>query len=153
MINRSLPPCGGGLGWGVTAMAQSHLTDRARTLRSNMTDAERYLWKHLRQRQIAGYRFRRQMPIGSYIVDFVCLESRLIVEIDGGQRQEQQVYDARRDQWLVEQGFQVLRFWNNEVLNHTEGVLMRIFEVLEKIPPPPALPRKGGGSGGKELEV
>jgi len=118
-----------------------------------MTDAERYLWKHLRQRQLAGHRFRRQMPIGSYIVDFVCLERRLIVEIDGGQHQEQQAYDGRRDGWLVEQGFRVLRFWNNEVLSQTEGVLMRILEGLREIPPTPALPRKGGGSGGKELGV
>ena len=128
-------------------MIQSHLTERARELRSNMTNAERHLWKHLRQRQIAGYRFRRQMPMGSYIVDFICLERRLIIEIDGSQHQEQQVYDARRDQWLAEQEFQVLRFWNNEVLNQTEGVLMRILEVLERTPPTPTLPRKGGGSG------
>ncbi len=126
----------------------SNLTERARNLRSNMTDAERCLWKHLRQRQIAGYRFRRQMPIGSYIVDFVCLERRLIVEVDGGQHQEQQAYDIRRDGWLVEQGFQVLRFWNNEVLNNSEGVLVRISEALQKSPPTPALPRKGGGIGG-----
>ncbi|MBK8752832.1 MAG: endonuclease domain-containing protein [Candidatus Competibacteraceae bacterium] len=117
-------------------MTQSHLTERARELRSNMTNAERHLWKHLRQRQIAGYRFRRQMPMGSYIVDFICLERRLIIEIDGSQHQEQQVYDARRDQWLAEQEFQVLRFWNNEVLNQTEGVLMRILEVLERTPHP-----------------
>ena len=128
-------------------MIQSYLTERARELRSNMTNAERHLWKHLRQRQIAGYRFRRQMPMGSYIVDFICLERRLIIEIDGSQHQEQQVYDARRDQWLAEQEFQVLRFWNNEVLNQTEGVLMRILEVLERTPPTPTLPRKGGGSG------
>ena len=132
---------------GNSRMTQSHLTERARELRSNMTNAERHLWKHLRQRQIAGYRFRRQMPMGSYIVDFICLERRLIIEIDGSQHQEQQVYDARRDQWLAEQEFQVLRFWNNEVLNQTEGVLMRILEVLERTPPTPALPRKGGGSG------
>ncbi|KAB2932515.1 MAG: endonuclease domain-containing protein [Candidatus Contendobacter sp.] len=134
-------------------MTQSHLTDRARTLRSNMTDAERHLWKHLRQRQLAGYRFRRQMPIGSYVVDFVCLERRLIVEIDGGQHQEQQAYDGRRDKWLIEQEFRVLRFWNNEVFSQTEGVLMRILEGLREVPPTPALPRKGGGSGGKELGV
>ncbi len=135
------------MGGVIAAMIQSHLTERARELRSNMTNAERHLWKHLRQRQIAGYRFRRQMPMGSYIVDFICLERRLIIEIDGSQHQEQQVYDARRDQWLAEQEFQVLRFWNNEVLNQTEGVLMRILEVLERTPPTPTLPRKGGGSG------
>lgn len=110
-----------------------------------MTNAERHLWKHLRQRQLAGCRFRRQMPIGFYIVDFICLERRLIVEIDGSQHQEQQVYDARRDEWLVEQGFRVLRFWNNEVLSHTEGVLMRILEGLQEMSPTPALPRKGEG--------
>ena len=110
-----------------------------------MTDAERHLWQHLRQRQFAGHRFRRQMPIGSYIVDFVCLERRLIVEIDGGQHQEQHDYDERRDGWLVEQGFRVLRFWNNEVLSQTEGVLTRILEGLQEVPPTPALPRKGEG--------
>lgn len=117
-----------------------------------MTNAERHLWKHLRQRQIAGYRFRRQMPMGSYIVDFICLERRLIIEIDGSQHQEQQVYDARRDQWLAEQEFQVLRFWNNEVLNQTEGVLMRILEVLRDTFTP-TLPARGSGCGIEELGV
>ena len=118
--------------------------DRARSLRANLTDAERRLWRQLRQRQLEGSRFRRQMPLGPYIADFVCLERRLIVEVDGGQHQEQSEYDASRDQWLRGQGFRVLRFWNNELLGNMEGVLSRIADELR--PPTPALPRKGGGS-------
>ena len=106
-----------------------------------MTDAERRLWQKLRQRQLSKCRFRRQMPMGQYIVDFVCLERRLIVEVDGGQHQEQGEYDARRDRWLREQGFRLLRFWNNEVLGNMEGVLRRILTYLS---PPHSLPPRGG---------
>jgi very-short-patch-repair endonuclease len=83
--------------------------------------------------QIDGYKFRRQQPIGNYIVDFVCLEKRLIVELDGGQHAESD-YDAKRDAWLSEQGFSVLRFWNNDVLKNVEGVTERIFEKLKSSP-------------------
>ena len=90
-----------------------------------MTDAERRIWSRLRSRQL-GPRFRRQAPIGPYIADFACFDPRLIIEIDGGQHDEQRGYDSRRDGWLKSQGFVVLRFWNNEVLENAEGVLERI---------------------------
>ena len=89
---------------------------RARTLRSHLTDAEQVLWRHLRMRQLGGCKFRRQRPIGPYIVDFVCLEKKLIVELDGGQHTEQHRYDTLRDRWLNFQGYEVLRFWNDDVL-------------------------------------
>ena len=87
----------------------------ARKLRSNLTDAEKLLWKHLRLRQLHGYKFRRQFPLGSYVVDFICLEARLVIEVDGGQHVERSVQDERRTEWLRQQGFTVLRFWNNQV--------------------------------------
>ena len=96
---------------------------RARTLHTRSTDAESLLWQHLRNRQLAGLKFRRQYPLGSYIVDFVCMECRLIVELDGGQHAIQSGADTKRDAWLSGQGFVVLRFWNNEVLGNLESVL------------------------------
>ncbi|HYG61942.1 MAG TPA: DUF559 domain-containing protein [Thermoanaerobaculia bacterium] len=96
-------------------------TDRARQLRQRMTDAERHLWAYLR-RGFLNNRFRRQAPIGKYIVDFVCFERKLVIEVDGGQHMGS-VSDAVRDQFLREEGFLVLRFWNHEVLGNVEGVL------------------------------
>jgi very-short-patch-repair endonuclease len=96
---------------------------RAQALRKNPTDAERNLWAHLRLRQLAGYKFRRQHPIGPYIVDFICIESMLIIEVDGGQHDESKCYDFKRDKWLEKKGFRVLRFWNNEVLTSIENVI------------------------------
>ena len=110
------------------------IRSRARTLRNNPTEVEKILWRHLRMWQLDGYKFRRQQPIGNYIVDFVCLESRLIVELDGGQHMEQSDYDAERDNWLRAQGFIVLRFWNNDVLNNVDGVTERIFGTLKRSP-------------------
>ena len=86
---------------------------RVRELRKNPTEAERSLWKELRFRQIGGYKFRRQQPLGDYIVDFVCFEKRLVVEVDGKQHSEQIEHDFKRDEWLKAQGFFILRFWNN----------------------------------------
>ena len=105
-------------------------TQRARELRKDPTPAERALWKRLRLRQISGYKFRRQQPIGPYIVDFVCFEKRLIIEVDGGQHSQQIVQDSKRTAWLKDQGFGVLRFWNNEVLEATEAVGATILEAL-----------------------
>ncbi len=102
----------------------------ARALRSNPTEAERALWKHLRVRQIEGHKFRRQQPLGRYIVDFVCLEKRLIVELDGGQHAEQVRSDTNRTAWLEAQGFRVMRFWNHDVLNEIEAVKEAIREAL-----------------------
>ncbi len=106
----------------------------ARELRSNMTHTEKYLWMFLRKKQFKGFAFRRQFSIGSYIVDFVCLEARLIIECDGGQHAIQKEYDKRRDDYLRAQGFQVLRFWDNEIFQNTYGVLECIFRYLT--PPP-----------------
>ena len=94
-----------------------------------MTDAERALWRILRLRQVEGKRFRRQVPIDCYIVDFACLEARLIIEVDGGQHFESES-DRKRDAYLRSQGFRVLRFWNNEILANREGVFQVITEAL-----------------------
>ncbi len=112
-------------------------TTLARELRKRQTDAERALWNKLRSKQIEGVKFRRQQPIGPYIVDFVSLERKLIIEIDGGQHNERKVReeDQEREEWLKEKGYQILRFWNNDVLTNIEGVLERIKENLEGKPP------------------
>ena len=102
------------------------LTRVARDLRNNLTEAEKYLWYMLRVNNL-GVKFRRQAVIGQYIVDFVCFEMKLIVEVDGGQHADNQK-DQVRDQWLREQGFEILRFWNHEVLKNRDGVLQKIFE-------------------------
>jgi len=115
----------------------------ARRLRKHPTDAERLLWRHLRLRQLGGYKFRRQQPLGPYIVDFVCLEQRLIVEVDGGQHAEQTEDDAQRTAWLEAEGFRVLRFWNTEVLQDTKTVQEVIRAALDDGPPPPSSPARG----------
>jgi len=102
------------------------MKERARALRVRQTDAERLLWSRLRNRQFAGYKFRRQEVIGIYIADFVCLEAKLIIELDGGQHNEQIDYDAERSGYLIRLGFKVLRFWNNDVLQNTDAVLEHI---------------------------
>jgi len=107
---------------------------RARALRKNPTDAERTLWSHLRFWQVHGHKFRRQQPIGDYIVDFICLEKKLIIEVDGGQHAEQEIYDSARDAWLRAQGYFVLRFWNNDVLQNIDGVKETIFTALGTTP-------------------
>jgi len=98
---------------------------RARALRSNPTEAERRFWNVVRRDRL-GVRFRRQHRIGDYIVDFVCFDWRLIVEIDGGQHGLQSSYDARRDAWLESRGFTVMRFWNSQILREPGGVVERI---------------------------
>jgi very-short-patch-repair endonuclease len=113
----------------------------AKLLRKNFTDAERALWKNLKAKQMEEYKFRRQEPIGSYIVDFVCHAKRIVIEVDGGQHSIER--DGERDQWLREQGYSVLRFWNNEVLGNIEGVLEVVRDRLRH--PPPTPPIKGGG--------
>jgi len=97
----------------------------ARKLRINSTDTEKYLWKYLRERQLEGIKFRRQHPIGKYIVDFINLEKKIIIELDGGQHLDNKK-DKLRDRWLKEQGYKVLRFWDNEVLINIEGVMESI---------------------------
>ena len=107
-------------------------TKTARALRNNLTDAEQRLWQKLKRRQIATMKFRRQQPIGAFIVDFVCFERRLIVEVDGGQHAEQAPYDEQRTRWLEAQGYLVLRFWNNDVLANTEAVAQAILDAVEQ---------------------
>jgi len=98
-------------------------TDLARELRENTTEAEKLLWRRLKNRQLEGFKFRRQQPIGPYIVDFVNFEKKIIIELDGGQHAIEEEKDSKRDRWLAQQGFEVLRFWNNEVFESLEGLL------------------------------
>ena len=105
----------------------------ARRLRGAMTDAEREIWHHLRNRALMGCKFRRQHPVGPYIVDFACLERRLVVELDGGQHQE--ASDAARTRLLSGHGFRVLRFWNNDVFERQDAVLAAIFDALSDTHP------------------
>ena len=122
------------------------LLANARALRTNSSDAERRLWRFVRNRQLAGYRFRRQIPLGRYIVDFVCLRARLVVELDGGQHLANASEDIERTLDLARAGFRVLRFWNNEVLAQTEVVLESILEALiQACPHPDPLPQAGEG--------
>ncbi len=109
-------------------MSRRH-TNNARTLRKHQTDAERVIWRHLRAYRLREFKFRRQHPLGPYIVDFVCMSKRLVIEIDGGQHLASE-YDHRRDAWLRAQGFHVLRVWNNEVLSNIDGVLACIAVAL-----------------------
>jgi len=103
-----------------------------RRLRDRQTDAEKALWMRLRSRQLEGVKFRRQQPIGSYVVDFVSFDRKLIVEIDGGQHNEGKTKerDEERSAWLKERGYRMVRFWNNDVLTNMEGVLERVREAL-----------------------
>jgi len=105
----------------------------ARRLRRTMTDAERRLWSHLRNRTLLGYKFRRQAPVGHYVADFACMQCRLIVEVDGGQHGAC-VADAVRTQALQAEGYRVLRFWNNDVLLRTQAVLEQILAALDGHP-------------------
>jgi very-short-patch-repair endonuclease len=108
---------------------------RARGLRSKPTVAEALLWQHLRARRFDGYKFRRQRPVGPYFADFACVEYGLVVELDGGQHSEQTSYDLKRTAFIEQAGFQVLRFWNNEILQNTEGVLLQIVQMLQTLTP------------------
>ena len=104
-------------------------SERARELRRDATDAERRLWSALRDRRLRGYRFRRQHPIGDFIADFACTRHCLIVEADGGQHADNEA-DHRRTAWLEAEGWRVLRFWNNDVLANTDGVIETILREL-----------------------
>ncbi|MES9988165.1 MAG: endonuclease domain-containing protein [Candidatus Thiodiazotropha endolucinida] len=130
------------------ASRRMHMDQRdfAKALRQNMTDAEYLLWKHLRAHRLLGQKFRCQQPIGPYIVDFVHFGAQLIIECDGGQHNESTT-DSRRDAWLREQGYQILRFWNHDILNSTESVLTQILTSLNPLSP---RGRGAGGEGEKE---
>jgi very-short-patch-repair endonuclease len=103
------------------AMVENLLADRARQMRRDPMDAEKRMWRLLRDRRLGRFKFRRQEALGSYIVDFVCFDQKLIVERDGSQHADSG-YDARRDAWLASRGFTVMRFWNSEVLTNSAGV-------------------------------
>jgi very-short-patch-repair endonuclease len=128
-----------------------NLTKAARQLRSRMTDAERKLWFALKDRRFDAFKIRRQVPVGPYIADFLCFESRLIVEVDGGQHAES-ARDVERDAWLAQNAFRVVRFWNNDVLQNLEGVLTSLAAELNATPHPssslrstPPSPARGEG--------
>jgi very-short-patch-repair endonuclease len=138
------PLAGEGLGRGGRPVALA----RAKRMRSEPTEAERALWQLLRAKRFVGYKFKRQVPIDRYIVDFVCFANRLIIEADGSQHAESD-YDADRDAYLTGQGFRVLRFWNNDILTSTEGVSEAIWAALRdeaSTPSPQPLSRKGRGA-------
>ncbi|KQO00409.1 MULTISPECIES: endonuclease domain-containing protein [Stenotrophomonas] len=126
------------------------LRRRARHLRNNATDAERHLWLFLRKRNLAGHRFRRQMPLAGYIADFVCPALKLIVELDGGQYLEQADYDAQRTEVLEALGYRVLRYWNDDVLVRTGDVLEDILRAVSQnngTPPQPSPSPAAKGRG------
>ncbi len=159
------PLAGEGLGCGVRAASAAHKTvtdvlarkalllDRVRDMRSNPTDAERRLWSILRAKRLADLRWRRQVIIDDlYIADFICFEHRLIVEADGGQHADS-LYDGERDSYLKSQGFRILRFWNNDVLNNSDGIAEAILDAIDSSgaqtradPTPQPLSRKGRGA-------
>ena len=128
-----------------------NLIQKAKQLRSNPTEAEYELWQHLRSKQVAGVRFRRQVMIDHYIVDFVSFELKLIIEVDGSQHMDNLVYDTKRTLLLNKLGYSVMRFWNNEVLADCEAVLEMIYlkirdlkkEVADCEPPPKSSPLQG----------
>ena len=149
------PPASGGSWRGEQPFGQTPDSTRQRTamhhadaLRKNPTEAEKKLWTLLRASQCGGVKFRRQQSIGPYIVDFVSMQTRLIVELDGGQHQQQEAYDAVRTTFLNEAGYRVIRYWNNEVLLNPEGVVEDILKqlTLSSDFPPPAPPASGRGA-------
>ena len=122
---------------------RSRPTKRAQQLRNNATDAEQVLWWRLRGRQLEGFKFSRQIPVGPFICDFLCRERKLIVELDGGQHAASPS-DIRRTAYLEQEGYRVIRFWNNDVLGNVEGVLQTILQALTPDPPPaPSRMREG----------
>lgn len=116
------------------SVQRNKITTFARGLRHHLTDTERFVWAKLRGRRFAGYKFRRQKPIHSYIVDFVCIEHRLIIELDGSQHLEQVEYDERRTECLQGLGFTVLRFWNHIALTDWDTVEEYIWQNLQQAP-------------------
>jgi len=106
----------------------NRITEIAQNLRKNPTHAENLLWKYLRRKQFAQLKFRRQQPIDHYIVDFVCIEKKIIIEVDGGQHSIEREKDIERENYLRRNGFKVLRFWNNDILENIEGVLEEIMK-------------------------
>ncbi len=119
---------------------------RARGMRHDPTEAEKKFWWLVRDRRLGGFKFRRQTPVGRYIADFICIDARLIVELDGGQHAQRARYDAAREAFLAAQGFRVMRFWNGEVLKNPAGtaeILLRVLECGEAPSPQPSPPIPG----------
>jgi very-short-patch-repair endonuclease len=121
---------------------QSPLIPAAKTLRKNSTDAENLLWRRLRAGRLRNLKFRRQVPIGNYVADFVCIESKIVIECDGGQHMESSS-DTTRDTAIGKLGFKVLRFWNNDILKNIDGVLEVILDECTS-PHPGPLPKGEG---------
>lgn len=134
---------GEGRGEGEKGLAKK-LTTIAKNLRRRPTDAEKLLWKHLRSKQLKGLKFRRQHPIGKYVVDFACLDKQVVIELDGGQHAADENKDRERDKWLEGEGYKVLRFWNTDILTNLGGVLEVIMKNCSSHPPL-SPPLKGGG--------
>lgn len=143
---RSLLPPGEG-----TGMRARIINQLSKNLRKNQTKAEIKIWRHLKNRALAGYKFRRQCSIGPYIVDFVCFEKMVVIETDGGQHAVQIQKDVCRTGHLESRGFRVMRFWNHEVLADTDSVLNTILTALVNSPSSPALLPLGEGS--KETHI
>ena len=112
------------------------LKSNSRSLRRELTDAEQHLWRHLRMRQMVGFKFRRQHPLNSYILDFACIELKLAIELDGGQHADKIAADEMRTKALNQAGWKVLRFWNNDVLTNADAVLSEINRQIGEIQPP-----------------
>ena len=158
----SSSPCKGEDRWGSAVSKFSRkaaTTARARSLRRNVTEAEKRLWRVLQRAQMSGFSFRGQHPLGDYIVDFYCSRLRLAVEVDGGQRNlpRRRIADDRRSNWLRRKGVTVLRFWNNDILQNTEGVWDEIalaVAALSSRPttPTPTLALSGGGDSFGEVD-
>ncbi len=126
-------------------------TARSRELRQSATEAERKLWPYLSARKLNGIRFNRQFPIGQFICDFVSREIRLVIELDGSQHALAAEYDARRTRFLESQGYRVLRFWNNDVMDNVEGVLTVIRDALDNMPSPSPSRRREGSLWNRAL--
>ena len=127
--------------WGAIKRFYTQQTlQKAQTLRESQTNAEGLLWHYLRDKQLAGYKFRRQQPIGPYIVDFACMPKKLLIELDGGQHAEQHTYDKKRDEFLRGKRYKILRFWNNDVFENCFGVLESIRAAVQDPPPQQSAP-------------
>ena len=129
-------------------MEKPNLVNRTKKLRQSETEAEQIIWSWLRAKKLKGVKFRRQEPVGIYVVDFVSFEKKLIIEIDGGQHniEVNKANDEVRTEWLESQGFRVIRFWNNEVSSNLDGVITQIQKVIEEHPLPFPLPYRGRGN-------
>ena len=119
----------------------------ARKLRRSETDAERKIWQQLRSHNLNGVKFRRQHPVGPYIIDFICINEKLVIELDGSQHQRQEDYDAERTAYLERNGYRVMRFWDNDVLLRTDDVMQVIVDTLVVSPHPNPLPKSIWGEG------